>query len=114
LTVVADRFGSPTFTRDLAKAICDLVRRDAYGRSHFTDSASGSWFKVVLGIQRKAGRGSSGVLPFTTAQASRSAKRLFYSFLSPANLYAHGLKLRNWQQATGAYLEELREQGALV
>jgi len=30
--------------------------------------------------------------------------------LSPASLDAHGMMLRCWQEATGAYLEELREQ----
>jgi dTDP-4-dehydrorhamnose reductase len=42
------------------------------------------------------------------------AKRPAYSVLSPVSLYAHGIKLHSWQEATCAYLEELRKKGELV
>jgi dTDP-4-dehydrorhamnose reductase len=40
LTVVADQVGSPTYTRDLAGAIRDLVRSDARGIVNVTNSGS--------------------------------------------------------------------------
>jgi dTDP-4-dehydrorhamnose reductase len=114
LTVVADQFGSPTFTRDLAGAIRDLVRSDARGVLHATNAGSCSWFEFAREILRQAGRGSIRVLPITTTQAGRPAKRPPYSVLSPASLNAHGILLRSWQEACRAYLEELREQGRLA
>ena len=114
LTVVADQFGSPTFTRDLSCAIRDLVRADARGILHVTNSGSCSWFEFAREVLRQAGRGSIRVLPITTAQADRPAGRPVYSVLSPASLHAYKIRLRSWQQATGAYLEELREQRKIV
>lgn len=60
-----------------------------------------------------------GVTPFASYPSprhkrARPAKRPAYSVLSPASLHAYGMKLRSWQEATGVYVEELREQGELV
>jgi len=114
LTVVADQVGSPTFTRDLAQAIRDLVRGDARGTLHVTNAGSCSWFEFAREILRQAGRDSVSVLPTTTAEAARPAKRPAYSVLSLASLHARGLRLRHWRDALTAYLKELREQGKLT
>jgi dTDP-4-dehydrorhamnose reductase len=110
LRVVADQVGSPTFTRDLASAIRDLVRADARGILHITNAGSCSWFEFACEVLRQAGRGSIRVLPITTAPAERPARRPAYSVLSSASLHAHKISLRSWPKATEAYLEELREQ----
>src|SRR6266851_2070058 len=70
----------------------------------YTNTGSCFWFEFAREVLRQAGRGSICVLPTTTAQAVRPAKRPAYSVLSPASLYAHGMMLRCWQEATGAYL----------
>ncbi|MBZ5539485.1 MAG: dTDP-4-dehydrorhamnose reductase [Acidobacteriia bacterium] len=114
LTVVADQVGSPTFTRDLAQAIRDLVRSDARGTLHVTNEGSCSWFEFAREILRQAGRASVSVLPTTTAETARPARRPAYSVLSPASLHARGLRLRHWRDALAAYLKELREQGKLT
>ncbi len=114
LTVVADQFGSPTFTRDLATAIRDLVRADARGILNVTNTGSCSWFDFAREVLHQAGRDSIRVLPITTADAARPAKRPAYSVLSPASLTAHGIVLRSWQDATAAYLKDLRSVGKLT
>jgi dTDP-4-dehydrorhamnose reductase len=114
LTVVADQVGSPTFTRDLAGAIRDLVRKDARGILNVTNAGSCSWCEFAQEVLRQAGRGSVRVTPITTAQAARLAKRPAYSVLSPASLQAHGITLRSWQAATAAYLQDLRACGKLL
>jgi dTDP-4-dehydrorhamnose reductase len=113
LTVVVDQVGSPTFTRDLAKAIRDLVRADARGFVNVTNTGSCSWYDFAREILRQTGRDSVRVLPITTVQAGRLAKRPAYSVLSPASLNAHGIKMRSWQDAVSAYLDELRARGKL-
>jgi dTDP-4-dehydrorhamnose reductase len=114
LTVVSDQVGSPTYTRDLACAIRDLVRSETRGIVHVTNAGSCSWFEFAAEILRQAGRNSVRVSPISTEQAGRLAKRPAYSTLSPASLYARGLKLRSWQEATTAYLNEMRSRGKLA
>lgn len=114
LKVVADQIGSPTFTRDLAHAICELVHQNARGILNITNQGSCSWFEFAKEVLKQAGRDSVVVLPTTTAEAARPARRPAYSVLSPASLNARGIKLRAWQDAVAAYVDELREQGRLI
>lgn len=114
LTVVNDQVGSPTFTRDLAAAIRDLVRQEARGTMNVTNEGSCSWFEFAREILRQAGRDMIRLSPITTAEAGRPARRPSYSVLSPASLNAQGLRMRHWHDALAAYLNELREIGKLV
>lgn len=111
LTVVRDQVGSPTFTRDLAWAIRDLVRMDARGTLNVTNAGSCSWFEFAGEILRQAGRDSVRLSPITAAEAGRPAKRPAYSVLSPNSLRTRGLTMRPWEEALSAYLKELREMG---
>ena len=113
LTVVADQTGSPTFTRDLAGAIRDLVRKKARGVVNVTNSGSCTWCEFAAEVLRQAGRGEVRVTPITTEQAARLAKRPRYSVLAPTSLHAQGITLRSWQDAVTAYLEDLRDCGKL-
>jgi len=113
LTVVADQVGSPTFARDLAQIIRELVRTDSRGIVHVTNEGACSWFEFALEILRQAGRDTIHVTPITTQQAGRLAQRPAYSVLSPASLNAHGLTMRHWKPALSAYLQELRHVGKL-
>jgi dTDP-4-dehydrorhamnose reductase len=113
LTVVADQTGSPTFTRDLAGAIRDLVRKKAEGVVNVTNSGSCTWCEFAAEVLRQAGRGEVRVTPITTEQAARLAKRPRYSVLGPTSLHAQGITLRSWQDAVTAYLQDLRDCGKL-
>lgn len=113
LTVVADQTGSPTFTRDLSRAVRDLVRKDVRGIVNISNAGACTWCEFAVEVLRQAGRGSVRVSPITTEQAARIAKRPAYSVLSPASLLAHGVTLRSWQEATTAYLQDLRNCGKL-
>ena len=79
ISVVADQTGSPTFTRDLARAIRDLVRQDARGIINVTNSGSCTWCEFATEVLRQAGSAAVRVQPITAAQAARSAKRPAYS-----------------------------------
>ena len=112
LKVVADQIGSPTYTKDLATAIRELVRSDAHGILNITNSGTCSWFEFAKETLLRAGR-SSLVSPITAAEAGRPAKRPAYSVLSPKALASHGIVLRSWQEALQAYLVDLRRKGKL-
>jgi dTDP-4-dehydrorhamnose reductase len=114
LSVVNDQIGSPTYTRDLARAISDLVSKDARGIVHITNEGICSWFDFAREILSQAGRSSVAVLPISTDQSARLARRPNYSVLSPASLHAYGIRLRPWQQALAAYLREATEHGPKI
>jgi len=112
LRVVSDQVGSPTYTKDLALALQQLIKAEARGILNFTNAGTCSWFEFAEEILRQAGL-KTPVHPITTAEAARLARRPAYSVLSPATLGAYGITPRSWQEALGAYLDDLRQQGKL-
>jgi dTDP-4-dehydrorhamnose reductase len=114
VAVVADQVGSPTFTRDLSSAIRELVRADARGIVHITNSGICSWFEFAQEILKQAGRTSIRVLPIKASQIARPAKRPANSVLSSASLQRHGISMRHWREAIPTYLEDLRRLGKLL
>jgi len=114
LKVVSDQVGSPTYTVDLARAIRKLIKKDeARGILHATNSGICSWFDFAKEILRQAGR-TNPVYPIATTEAARVAKRPAYSVLSPASLNSRGIIMRDWREALGDYLKELRDIGKLA
>jgi len=110
LSVVNDQTGSPTFTRDLARAIRDLVLKDARGIIHITNEGTCTWFDFAREILARSGHGSVPVRPISTDQSARPARRPNYSVLSPASLHAYGVRTRPWQSALDSFLLEKRAQ----
>lgn len=106
LSVVNDQIGSPTYTRDLARAMAGLVAKDARGIVHISNEGVCSWFDFAREILRQSGHAAVPVRPITTDQSARPARRPNYSVLSPSSLHAYGIRLRPWQQALAAFLEE--------
>jgi len=113
LSVVSDQLGSPTFTRDLAAAMVQLIDAEARGIVHITNSGTCSWFEFAQEVLRQAGRESIRVLPVTSAQFPRPARRPAYSVLSPASLNQYGIRMRHWREALSDYLKDLRQVGKL-
>ena len=110
--VVADQTGSPTYTRDLARAICQLIHKDCRGILNVTNAGSCSRFEFAREILRQAGR-ETRLKPISSAEAARTAKRPAYSVLSPDALLAHGISMRPWQETIPPYLEDLRRKGKI-
>jgi dTDP-4-dehydrorhamnose reductase len=113
LSVVSDQIGSPTFTRDLAAAVLQLIRAEARGVVHITNSGTCSWFEFAQEVLHQAGRESIRVLPVTSAQFPRPARRPAYSVLSPKSLNQYGITMRHWKEALPDYLKGLRQVGKL-
>jgi dTDP-4-dehydrorhamnose reductase len=43
ISVVDDQIGSPTYTYDLSKLLCDMIMTDKYGTYHATNEGYCSW-----------------------------------------------------------------------
>ena len=109
LTVVADQIGSPTYTPDLAKLICDMVVTEKYGTYHGTNENYCSWCEFAQAIMKAAGK-STVVLPTTTAEYGAKADRPLNSRLSKKCLDDAGFdRLPTWQNALERYIAQLSE-----
>jgi dTDP-4-dehydrorhamnose reductase len=102
--VVADQIGTPTFARNLARAIWDLCGQDANGVFHYTDAGVASWYDFALAIQEEAlslGLLSRKVpiIPIATADYPTPAKRPFYSVLDKSNTTALIGAAPHWREA---------------
>jgi dTDP-4-dehydrorhamnose reductase len=80
--VVNDQAGQPTFTRDLAKQMVDLVLSSApVGIYHGTNSGQATWFEFAKEIFKLSGADASRVIPVSSSEYPRPAKRPSYSVL---------------------------------
>lgn len=108
INVVADQFGSPTYTKDLARLICDMIQTNKFGIYHATNEGFCSWAEFATEIMHQGGC-RCRVNPVTTSQYPTPAKRPANSRLSKACLDAAGFdRLPPWQEALTRYLLELQ------
>lgn len=109
LSVVADQIGSPTYTPDLARLICDLIVTEKYGIYHGTNEGFCSWAEFAAEIMKLSGR-KTKILPITSDRYPSRAQRPLNSRLSKSCLDEVGIKrLPSWQDALKRYLKELGE-----
>jgi len=107
LTVVCDQIGSPTYTRDLAVLLCQMIQTDKYGVYHATNEGYCSWQEFARTIMEKAGLNCQ-VDPILSADYPAKAKRPNNSRLSKTKLDEAGFeRLPSWQDALERYLKEL-------
>jgi len=108
LAVVDDQRGSPTYTRDLAKAIDKLIEispRSAKEIYHITNKGEVSWFDYAREILNIAGVKGVKVMPITSIRLARPAKRPAFSILNNAKFErAAGFSMRPWQEALRDYI----------
>lgn len=110
--VVDDQIGTPTYTKDLARLLVDMVETDKYGYYHATNSESApgeyiSWADLAEEAYRAAGM-KVNVDRVTTAEYGLSkAARPFNSRLDKSKLVEAGFTpLPDWRDAVKRYIEE--------
>ena len=109
LRVVNDQIGTPTYTKDLAVLLCDMIESDKYGFYNATNEGGYiSWAEFAKAIFKEA-KYDTKVIPVTTAEYGLSkAKRPFNSRLDKSKLVKNSFRLLpTWQDALKRYLEEL-------
>ncbi|ANP71590.1 dTDP-4-dehydrorhamnose reductase [Cryobacterium arcticum] len=101
VSVVADQFGQPTWTVDLAAQIVALLDADApAGIYHGTNAGQTSWFGFAQAVFESAGLDSERVLPTDSTTFVRPAARPSYSVLGHDAWAAAGLTpMRDWTEA---------------
>ena len=104
LKVVDDQVGSPTYAVDLAQMTKALLRSDASGVFHATNSGTCSWYEFAVEILRQSGYSDVKIEAVSSQTIKRPARRPAYSVLSLKSLERRGLAMRNWSEALGSYL----------
>ena len=107
LSVVGDQIGSPTYTKDLARLLVDLLGTEKYGVYHATNEGVCSWAELAAEAIRLAGK-KTRVKAIRTEEYPTPAVRPRNSRLSKDCLDAAGFsRLPPWQDAVRRYLDEL-------
>ncbi len=101
LKVKDDEFVSPTYARDLAKGIAQIVEGGNYGLYHLTNAGSCSWYEFTREIFRLAGI-ETELLPIPASEYPLPAARPTNGVLSSLG----SLELRHWREALADYLEK--------
>lgn len=112
IRVVNDQIGTPTYTRDLARLLVDMVETEKYGYYHATNEGGYiSWYDFAVEIFKQAGL-STRVIPVSSSDYGESkAKRPHNSRLDKSKLIKNGFApLPIWQDALSRYLSELGEK----
>ncbi len=102
VSVVCDQIGCPTWTGHLADALVAVAQRpERTGIQHIAGAGSCSWNELAREVFERA-QIDCRVLPATTADFPRPAKRPAYSVLGTE--LADPIVLAPWQQGLAEYL----------
>lgn len=108
ISVVNDQIGSPTYTKDLAKAIKHLIGTGLYGTWHITNGGQCSWYEFAKEILKQQSIKNVTVKPIDSVRLSRPAKRPAFSVLDNYLWHLHGFSpLRNWKDALIEFMGEI-------
>lgn len=106
LSLVTDEVASPTYARDLARAVSSLIETGAFGVYHLTNAGECSRFELAAEVLRILGLTSVKLIPMRLAEYRRPSRPPPYSTLANLAAKALGIELRPWKEALQAYLAE--------
>lgn len=114
INVVNDQTGSPTYAKDLAEAILQIIANCQLSIAHFSRGVYNfsnegiiSWYDFACAI-KEIKNFSCNVHPITAAQYSTPAKRPAYSVLDKEKIQkTYGIILKHWKQSLEECLGKL-------
>jgi dTDP-4-dehydrorhamnose reductase len=115
--VVNDQMGQPTSALDLAKQLIELgLSSSPPGIYHSTNSGQGTWFEFAQEVFRSAGADVHRVVPVSSSEYPRPAKRPSYSVLSHEAWAKTSIKpMRDWrialEEAMPAIISAVKAEG---
>jgi len=106
LRVVNDQVFSPTYCRDAARKIVQLIATDYFGIFHITGRGQCSWYEFAVEIIGLAGL-KTPITPITSDQYPQKARRPRFSVLDNYHLRLLGIdNMRPWQETLKEYMKE--------
>lgn len=109
LGVIFDQVGTPTYARDLARAIFAAIRQGVVpGIYHFSNEGVCSWYDFTKAIHRLAGITSCHVKPLHTEEYPTPAKRPHYSVLDKTKIKnTYHIEIPYWMDSLQSCIAEL-------
>ena len=109
LGVIFDQVGTPTYARDLARAIFAAIRQGVVpGIYHFSNEGVCSWYDFTKAIHRLAGITTCNVKPLHTSEYPTKAKRPHYSVLDKTKIKnTYGLEVSYWEDSLQKCIHQL-------
>lgn len=106
IRVVADQVVTPTYAKELALKVSQIIRTNEYGLYHATNDGGCSWYEFAKTIFDLTCINAS-LSPTTAADYGARARRPPYSVLENMNLKRIGLDdMSPWKEALKEYLIE--------
>lgn len=106
INVVADQYGSPTYTADLAPLLIEMIQTEKYGVYHATNKGVCTWAEFAEEIFKIAGIDVK-VNHITIAEYPTRAKRPLNSRLSKEKIINNKfIIIRAWEKALREFIEQ--------
>lgn len=116
LRIVADQIGSPTWAKDIAAVIAEMIPHlslDIAGTYHYTNSGVASWYDFAIAIFEEAQQLGfplkvENIIPITTPEYPTPARRPAYSVLACGKISTLlGKYPPHWRQRLREMLKDL-------
>ena len=109
LGVIFDQVGTPTYARDLARAIYVAIAQEVpAGIYHFSNEGVCSWYDFTRAIHRIAGITTCHVRPLHTEEYPTPAARPHYSVLDKTKIKETlNIEIPYWEDSLQACISEL-------
>jgi len=107
ITVVNDKIGSPTFTKDFSECIIKIIDSGRYGLYHVTNKGWASRYDIACKIVEFMGKREVNVKPISSASFPLAAPRPRSEAVDNFKLKLLGIDMRRWEDALKEYLSEL-------
>ncbi|TYR36826.1 dTDP-4-dehydrorhamnose reductase [Sphingobacterium phlebotomi] len=110
LSVVHDQIGSPTYARDIAQAIVDIIKAATWhpGIYHYSNEGQLSWYDFAVAIRDLIGA-TCHISPISTSQYPTPAKRPAYSLLDKTKIKdTFGVKVPSWQESLSTCIDRIK------
>ena len=113
LKVVFDQTGTPTYARDLARAIYEIVENRKFegneGIYHYSNEGVCSWYDFTKMIAEYSGHSSCNILPCHSDEFPSKVRRPSYSVLDKTKIKeTFGVAVPYWTDALRECLEKIR------
>ena len=115
IRVVCDQKGTPTYARDLAAAILDIVGNRKYegncGIYNYSGEGACSWYDFAVRIAALSGNYNCEILPCSSAEYPSKVRRPLYSVLDKSLIKERfGLAVPDWEKSLAECIANIQER----